>query len=228
MYRAPVPGNPWFSWDWIVANSDVLLARAREHALLTLQAVAIAALIAIPLALLVVRRRRLAAALVGTAAVLYTVPSLALFAILAPLVGIGRTPVLIGLVVYALLVLLRQTLAGMESVDPAVMDAASGVGFSPIGVTFHVQLPAALPAVISGLRLATVSTVAMVTVGVIVGYGGLGQIMFQGFRNNFHRAEIAAATLACLLLALALDIAIWGTGRLATPWARHERGRAHG
>lgn len=215
-----MPGNPWFSWQWIVANADLLATRTWQHAMVTVQAVAIAAAIAVPLALLVVRRRRLAGAVVGVAAVVYTVPSLALFAILAPLIGIGRTPVLIGLVLYALLVLLRQTLAGLQSVDPAALEAARGLGFGPVQTTWRVQFPAALPAVVSGLRLATVSTVALVTVGVIVGYGGLGQIMFQGFRNNFHRAEITAATLACLLLALLLDLTLWGLGRAITPWTR--------
>ncbi|WP_425954619.1 ABC transporter permease [Xylanimonas sp. McL0601] len=215
-----MPGNPWFSWTWVVDNADLLATRTWQHLLLTLEAVAIAAVIAVPLALLVVRRRRVAGALVGSAAVLYTVPSLALFSILAPLLGIGRTPVLIGLVLYALLVLLRQTLAGLQSVDPAILDAARGLGYAPVQVTARVRLPAALPAVVSALRLATVSTVALVTVGVVVGYGGLGQLMFEGFRNNFYRAEISAATLACLLLALVLDVALWAGGRALTPWAR--------
>lgn len=212
--------NPWFSWSWVLDNADLLATRASQHLLLTLQAVAIAAAIAVPLALLLVRRRRLAGAVVGVSAVLYTVPSLALFAILAPILGIGRTPVLVGLVAYALLVLLRQTLAGLQSVDPAVLDAARGIGYGPVQVTVLVRLPAALPAVVSGLRLATVSTVALTTVGVIVGFGGLGQLMFEGFRNNFYRAEISAATLACLLLAFALDVTLWGAGRALTPWAR--------
>ena len=91
-----MPGNPWFSWQWVIANADLLATRTLQHLLLTLEAVALAAALAVPLAVLVVRRRRLAGALVGAAAVVYTVPSLALFAILAPLLGIGRTPVLVG------------------------------------------------------------------------------------------------------------------------------------
>lgn len=215
-----MPGNPWFSWTWVVDNADLLATRTWQHLLLTIEAVAIAAAIAVPLALVVVRRRRLAAAIVGVAAVVYTVPSLALFAILAPVMGIGRRPVLVGLVAYAMLVLLRQTLAGLQSVDPAVLDAARGVGYGPVQVTALVRLPAALPAVVSGLRLATVSTVALTTVGVIVGYGGLGQLMFEGFRNNYYRAEISAATIACLLLAFVLDVTLWGAGRALTPWTR--------
>ncbi|GAB3172921.1 hypothetical protein GCM10027059_43000 [Myceligenerans halotolerans] len=216
--------NPWFSWTYVVENANTLWEHTAQHAVLTVQSVAVAALIAVPLGILVSRVRWLSGIVIGTAAVLYTVPSLALFAILAPLLGIGRTPVFIGLVAYALLVILRNTVAGLDGVDPGVLDAARGLGYGPARVLVHVSLPNALPSVVAGLRLATVSTVAMVTVGVVVGYGGLGQLMFQGFRNNFYRAEIMAATLACVLLAVVLDVAIWAGGRALTPW--RERGRA--
>ncbi|MBE1877337.1 ABC transporter permease [Myceligenerans pegani] len=215
--------NPWFSWTYVVENADTLWEHTVQHAVLTVEAVAIATVIAVPLGILVSRIRWLAGIVIGTAAVLYTVPSLALFAILAPLLGIGRTPVLIGLVAYALLVILRNTVAGLDAVDPAVLDAARGLGYGPGRVLVHVSLPNALPSVVAGLRLATVSTVAMVTVGVVVGYGGLGQLMFQGFRNNFYRAEIMAATLACVLLAVVLDVAIWAGGRALTPWRERRR-----
>ncbi len=212
--------NPWFSWSYVTANADVLWARTAEHAVLTMEAVAIAVAIAVPLGLLAVRVRWLAAPLLSATAVLYTVPSLALFAILAPVMGIGRAPVLLGLVVYALLVILRNTVAGLDSVDPAAVDAARGVGLSPVQVLARVRLPNALPSILAGIRLATVTTVALVTVGVVVGYGGLGQIMFQGFRNNFYRAEITTATLACVVVALVLDLVLWAAGRALTPWLR--------
>ncbi|MBO0607820.1 ABC transporter permease [Myceligenerans salitolerans] len=215
--------NPWFSWTYVVQNADTLWEHTVQHAAITVQSVAIAAAIAVPLGILVSRVRWLSGIVIGTAAVLYTVPSLALFAILAPLLGIGRTPVLIGLVIYALLVILRNTVAGLDGVDPAVLDAARGLGYGPVRVLARVALPNALPSVVAGLRLATVSTVALVTVGVVVGYGGLGQLMFQGFRNNFYRAEIMTATLACVLLALALDLTLWAGGRALTPW----RGKGH-
>lgn len=215
--------NPWFSWTYVVANADTLWHHTAQHALITVEAVAVAAVIAVPLGILVSRVRWLSGIVIGTAAVLYTVPSLALFAILAPLLGIGRTPVLIGLAIYALLVILRNTVAGIDGVDPAVLDAARGLGYGQVRVLVQVSLPNALPSVIAGLRLATVSTVAMVTVGVVVGYGGLGQLMFQGFRNNFYRAEIMSATLACILLALVLDVAILAAGRALTPWLGRRR-----
>ncbi|MCK9795761.1 ABC transporter permease subunit [Isoptericola sp. 4D.3] len=212
--------NPWFSWSYVTENADVLWARTSEHALLTVEAVAIAALVAIPLGLLASRVRWLAGPLLGTAAILYTVPSLALFAILAPIMGIGRQPVLLGLVLYALLVILRNTVTGLDGVDPAAVDAARGLGHGPLQVLARVRLPNALPSIVAGLRLATVTTVALVTVGVVVGYGGLGQLMFQGFRNNFYRAEIVTATLLCVVLALVLDLVLWAAGRALTPWLR--------
>lgn len=215
-----MPPNPWFSWSYVVGSSDVLWARTAEHAGITVEAVLIAAAVAIPLGAVVARVRWLAGPVVGTAAVLYTIPSLALLAILAPLLGIGRTPVLVGLVLYALLVILRNTVAGLDAVDPAMLDAARGLGYGPVRTLVQVAMPSALPSIFAGLRLATVSTVALVTVGVVVGYGGLGQLMFQGFRNNFYRAEIATATIACVLLALVLDLALWTAGRAVTPWLR--------
>ena len=215
-----MPGNPWFSWSYVVDNAPVLWERTVEHAGVTIEAVVISAAIAIPLGALASRFRWLSGPVLGTAAVMYTVPSLALFAILAPLLGIGRTPVLVGLVVYALLVILRNTVAGLASADPAVVDAARGLGYGPVRLLVQVAMPSALPSIVAGLRLATVSTVALVTVGVVVGYGGLGQLMFQGFRNNFYRAEIMTATLATILLALVLDLVLWAAGRALTPWLR--------
>ena len=167
-----VPANDWLSWRYVSRNWGELAEHLGIHASLTLQAVAIAFAIALPLALVAHRYPRLSAPLLSTAAVLYTIPSLALFALLAPYTGIGRTTVVIGLVAYALLVLLRNILSGLQGVDPDVVDAAKGLGYSPVRRLLSVELPQALPSVIAGLRLATVTTVALVTVGVVVGYGG--------------------------------------------------------
>jgi osmoprotectant transport system permease protein len=176
--------------------------------------------VALPLGMLAHLRPRLAAPIVGTTGVLYTIPSLALFTVLVPWTGIGRTPVLVGLVVYALLVLVRNVLVGLGGVDESVRDAARGLGYGRLRLLLTVELPNALPAIITGIRLATVTTVALVTVGVVVGYGGLGNLMFRGFRNNKYHAEILTATLLCLALALVLDLVLWLIGRAVTPWAR--------
>ncbi|WP_084074940.1 ABC transporter permease [Demequina sp. NBRC 110052] len=211
--------NPWLSWDYVERNSEEVIRQLTIHTTLTLQAIAIALLIAIPLAVLAHRVPRLAGSILGTSAVLYTIPSFALFALLAPFTGIGRTTVLIGLVVYALLVLVRNIVVGLQGVDPDVVDAARGLGYTPTRLLVSVELPNALPAILAGLRIATVSTVALVTVGVVVGYGGLGQLMFRGFQSDY-RAQIATSALLCLLLALVLDLLLVLAGRLAMPWTR--------
>ena len=215
--------NPWLSLDYLRRSGDEVWEHLAIHTSLTLQALAIAVLIAFPLAVLARRFPRLAAPILGTAAVLYTVPSLALFALLAPFTGIGRTTVLIGLVVYALLVLVRNMVVGLEGVDPDVVDAARGQGYTRTRLLLTVELPNALPSIVAGLRIAAVSTVALVTVGVVVGYGGLGQLMFRGLQSNYH-AQIMTATLLCLALALVLDLAIVLIARWAMPWTRSRRG----
>jgi osmoprotectant transport system permease protein len=220
---ADAPPNPWFSWQYVERNGADIRQALEQHASLTIEAVAIAFVIALPLAALAHLRPRLAGPLLGTAGVLYTIPSLALFAVLAPYTGIGRTTVLIGLVAYALLVLVRNVLVGLRGVDPAVKDAARGMGYGRGRLLLTVELPQALPSIVAGLRLATVTTVALVTVGVVVGYGGLGQLMFRGFRSNYH-AEIMTATVLCLVLALVCDLVIAAVGRGLTPWTRGTHG----
>lgn len=211
--------NPWFSWDYVTGNRDDLLAALGEHTSLTVQAIALGMALALPLAALAHRFPRLAGPVLGASAALYTIPSLALFGILAPFTGISRTTVLIGLVAYALVMLVRNTLVGLQGVDPDVVDAARGLGYGRLRILAAVELPSALPSIVTGLRVATVTTVALTTVGVVVGYGGLGQIMFRGFYRGYH-AEIATAGLLCVLLALALDLLLMAAGRALTPWTR--------
>ncbi len=220
------PPNPWFSWDYVRDNSSILADALVEHLILTGVSVAIAVAIGIPLGILAYRVRWLAGPIVGLSGVLYTVPSLALFALLAPFTGITRTTVLIGLVAYALLIIVRNTLTGLQQVPADVIDAATGMGYSRRELLTRIELPLAVPGILTGLRIASVSTVALVTVGGIVGYGGLGQLILEGFRNNEYRAQIAAATIMVVALALVLDLALAWLGRLATPWSRRRGGMA--
>lgn len=213
------PDNPWLSTDYLERNWDEVSSQLIIHTTLTLQALAIAFAIAFPLAVLARRFPRMATPVMGVSGVLYTIPSFALFGLLAPFTGIGRTTVLIGLVAYALLVLVRNIVVGLQGVDRDVVDAARGMGYTSTRMLFQVELPNALPAIIAGLRLAAVSTVALVTVGVVVGYGGLGQLMFRGLQSDY-RAQIMTATLLCLALAFVLDLLLSLAGRLAMPWAR--------
>jgi len=214
--------NPWLSWAYVHDNWSDIAFRLEQHASLTIEAVLIALAIALPLAAVAHFRPRLAGVIVGTSSVFYTIPSLALFGILAPYTGIGRVTVLIGLVAYALLMLLRNIIAGLRGVDPAVVDAGRGLGYGRVRLLLLVELPNALPSVFAGLRVATVTTVALTTVGVVVGYGGLGQLMFRGLYRAYN-AEVATAALLCVALALALDLLLLAAGKALTPWTRRAR-----
>lgn len=215
--------NPWFSWDYVTEYSDELVEAGKQHVLLTVAAVALALLAAFPLAMLVRRYRRLEGAVLGVSGVLYTIPSLALISLLWPVFGLSPATVVVALAVYALLVVLRNTLVGLDGVSPEVVDAARGMGLSQRGTLLRVELPLALPTILAGVRIATVSTVGMVTIGALVGYGGFGQLILSGFQQNFYHAQIATATIACVLLALVFELLLLGLQRVVTPWSRQER-----
>jgi osmoprotectant transport system permease protein len=176
--------------------------------------------IGVPLAVLAYWVRPLTGPILASAGVLYTIPSLALFAFLAPILGPGRLTVLVGLVLYALLLVIRNTLTGLSQVPADVRESASAMGYSRSARLLRVELPLALPAVLTGVRLATVSTVALVTVGVLVGKGGFGQLIIGGFQNNFFKAQIATGAVLCVALAVLLDLLLAGLGWMLTPWRR--------
>ena len=207
-HRLQSPDNPWFSWRYVRDNADTIMAALREHVTLTVAAVLIAAAVGLPLAVLAYWYRPLTGPILASSGVLYTIPSLALFALLGPYLGIGPGTVLVGLVLYALLMIVRNALAGLTGVPPDVRDAALGMGYGRFALLLRVELPLALPGILTGVRLATVSTVALTTVGVLVGHGGLGQLIIGGFNSNFHRAPVATGTLLCVALALVLDLAL--------------------
>jgi osmoprotectant transport system permease protein len=218
--RAGQPDNPWFSWRYVADNPERIVDALTEHVTLTAQSVVIAALAGIPLAVLAYWFRPLTGPILAGAGVLYTVPALAVFAFIAPYLGIGAGTVVVPLVLYALLVIIRNTLTGLVQVPAEVRDAARGMGYGKLAQLARIDLPLAVPGILTGLRLATVATVAMTTIGVVVGHGGLGQLILGGFRSNFFRAEILTGTVLCVALALVLDLLLLGAGRLAAPWAR--------
>jgi osmoprotectant transport system permease protein len=215
------PGNPWFSWQYVQDNAGTILSKLGFHVGITVETVVIALLVAVPLAVLAYWIRPLTGPILALSGVLYTIPSLALLALLAPLLGAtSRVTVLIALVLYALLLVVRNALTGLTEVPADVKDAAAGMGYGRFGRLWHVELPLALPAIMIGLRLATVSTVALVTIGAIIGQGGLGDLILGGFANNFYKAEIVTGTVLCVVLALVFDLALIGVGRVLTPWSR--------
>jgi osmoprotectant transport system permease protein len=212
--------NPWIDPSYVVDNWDSILRYLGEHVRLTVGAVVLGALIALPLALLARRSRFLAGPVLAVSTIVYTIPSLAMFAFVFPFTGLSAKTVLIGLVAYSLVILVRNFLTGLQGVPDDVREAARGMGYGPLRLFWQIDLPLALPAFMAGLRIATVSTVALTTVGVLVGHGGLGQLITGGFNANFYRAEIVTGAVGCVLLALAADVLLAGVERVLTPWAR--------
>ncbi len=215
--------NPWFDGSYVAENWDTIMGYLGEHVRLTVGAVLIGSAIALPLALLARRNRVVAGPVLAVSTIVYTIPSLAMFAFIFPFTGLSATTVLIGLVAYSLVILVRNFLTGLQGVPADVREAARGMGYGPVRLFWQIDLPLALPAFMTGLRIATVSTVALVTVGVLVGHGGLGQLIYGGFNANFYRAEIVTGSVGCVLLALLADVLLAGAERLVTPWARAVR-----
>jgi osmoprotectant transport system permease protein len=215
---------PDFRWDWIERHTDDIASATVEHLHLVAASVALAVVVAIPIAVLVRRRPSASAAATGGATILYTIPSLALFAILVSVVGIGRTPAIIGLAAYAVGVLLRNALTGLREVPPAALDAARGMGMTRRQMLFRVELPLAVPAILTGIRLATIETVAIATIAVFVAGGGLGELIFtDGIQRDLFLTPIVAGAVVAILMALVLDLLLLGAQRVIAPWRREAR-----
>jgi osmoprotectant transport system permease protein len=215
-------GPKWLYWPWVQDHTDEIRDRLVEHVELTVLAVLFGLAIALPLALLSVRYRRLYGPVLAITGVLYTIPSLALFALLLPLTGLSRTTALIPLTLYTLLILVRNTVTGLDGVPPDVTDAATGMGYSPSRRLLRVELPLALPAIIVGIRIATVTTIGLVTVTALIGQGGLGALMLDGLQRDF-RTPLTVGIVLSLTLAVVADLLLVLALRLATPWRRAGR-----
>ena len=198
-----------------------ILALAGQHVGLVFVSTLLAVAIGVPVGILLIRRPRLARPVLGFANVVQTIPSLALFGFLIPLPllgGVGARTAIVALVVYALLPILRNTHAGIASVDPAVVDAAAGLGMSPGQRLRWVELPLALPVVLAGVRIAVVVGIGLATIAAAIGAGGLGVLIYRGVATVDHRLILAGAVPAAVL-ALAFDAVLglaerrWGPGR---------------
>ena len=211
--------NAWICPEYVRTRSEELVAATASHVALSTVAVVLALLLAVPLALLARRVPRFRQPIEGTAAVVYTIPSLALFVLLVPFTGLSAVTVVIGLVLYAQTILIRAVLEGLAAVPADVRDAAVGMGYGPGRLLLAVEAPLALPTVMAGLRVAAVSTVALTTVGAIIGHGGLGNLIYAGLRSVF-RAEVLTASVLCVVLAVVADLGLVGVQRLLMPWRR--------
>jgi osmoprotectant transport system permease protein len=214
--------NDWICGRyWSDYRSDLVHATT-QHLWITVVSVLLGLLAALPLSLMARRYRPLESVIVSSTTIIYTIPSLALFSLLLPFTGLTATTVIIGLALYSLTILVRNMLAGLRSVPDEVVESARGLGYSPARLLLRVELPLALPVIMAGIRVATVSTVALVTVGSIVSYGGLGNLLLLGVGNQF-KAQILAASILCVVLAVVLDVILVATQWLITPWTRVRR-----
>jgi osmoprotectant transport system permease protein len=214
--------NKWYCTDYLQDRHHDLTSALSQHLQITASSLVLGILIAFPLALLARRLPRLQGLILGASTMIYTIPSLALFPLLVPFTGISMKTVVIGLALYALTILVRSMLAGLTGVPDEVRESATGLGYGRMRLLVRVELPLALPVVMAGLRVATVSTVALTTVGTLVSYGGLGNLIRDGVQNNF-KAEILAASVLCVVLAVVLDGVIVLLQWVTTPWAHGRR-----
>jgi osmoprotectant transport system permease protein len=218
-----VAENRLFCPDWVRDNWDPVLQPALvEHVQLTLIAVAVGFVISLAAALAAHRLRFVEQPFAWLSAVIYTIPSLALFQLLVPVTGLTVTTVEIALIGYTLLILFRNTLAGLRSTPPEVLEAARGMGLTEGQTLWRIELPLALPAIVAGLRVAVVSTIALATVAAFVVSQGLGGPILSALREDFKTEIIAAGALAVGLAILADGLLVLAQ-RAVTPWASARR-----
>lgn len=210
-------------WNWLTnpRSWDRLLDATVQHLELTVLAVVIGFALAAPLAVLSLRYRPLYGPLLGATGVLFTVPSLAMFMFLGLTLGsfTGFRTAVSGLVLYSLLILYRNTVAGLESVPQDVREAGEAMGHTRRQQLWRIELPIALPVIVAGLRVATVSTVGLVTITSLIGWGGIGDLILQGWRRQ-NLTQVLVGVVGCTLLAVVLDFLLVGLQRRLLPWSR--------
>jgi osmoprotectant transport system permease protein len=216
-----------FEWAWIPEHSALIGEKLVEHLQLTFIAVILGFVISIPLGIYAYRHRGAYAPIASIAGLLYTIPSLALFAFLLPWTGLSFTTAEIGLVSYTLLILIRNIVSGLQGVPRDTREAAIGMGYTRGQVLWRVEVPLALPVIMAGVRLATVTTIGLVTVTSLITLGGLGSLILDGFRL-LDASPLVVGALGSLILAVAIDALLVGMERRITPWARPSRIKAFG
>ncbi|MFO7678794.1 MAG: ABC transporter permease [Chloroflexota bacterium] len=189
---------------YIVQNPDVILQLTAEHLFMTVTALLIATLIALPLSLVLAPRERLASVTLGTLGVFYTIPSIALLILLLPLFGLNQKSVIVALVIYTQIILVRNMVAGLKGVPASTLEAALGMGMNGRQRWFRVQIPLALPVIVAGMRIAAVVAVSIATIGAKFGAGGLGTLLFDGIAQNRYD-KIVAGSVSVAALALVLN-----------------------
>lgn len=206
-------------WAWVERNLGQIIDRTWEHLTLTGVSVGIGLLLSIALAVVALRWRWTYPPITGFTGLLYTIPSLALFALLVPFTGLSATTAIIALTSYTLFILIRNIVAGIDGVPAAVKEAADGMGYTPRARFWRMEVPLALPVIVAGIRIATVTTVGLVTVTAVIGQGGFGFFILRGL-NTFFWTQLIVGVALSVILATILDLILIAMQRALSPWAR--------
>jgi len=214
-----IEGEPLFRLDWVLEHLDTLAQRIGEHLLVTIIAVAAGFVISFALALAVRRWPRIYGPILAVSGILYAIPSIALFVLFIPITGLSLLTVEIALVSYTLVILVRNIVTGLREVPPEVIEAARGMGYTDRQRLWRVELPIALPIIVAGLRIATVTTIGLVTIATLIGMGGLGYLIVNiGIQRRFPTATLTGV-IVVVLLATVIDLGFQALQRRLTPWA---------
>jgi osmoprotectant transport system permease protein len=213
------PGEPLVRWDWVGSHLGEIASRLGEHVVLAAIAVVIGFVLSFGLSLMIRRHPLLYSPVTWTSGVLYTIPSLALFALLIPVTGLTLLTAEIGLVSYTLLILVRNIVAGLRGAPADVREAAVAMGYTDRELLLGVEIPLAVPVIMAGIRVATVTTIGLTTVTALIGQGGFGYLILLGIQTFFSTPLIVGAV-GSVLLAVIADSAIVALQRLLVPWER--------
>ncbi|NDJ78608.1 MAG: ABC transporter permease [Chloroflexi bacterium] len=192
--------------QYILDHPDRIFDFATEHVYITVVTILIASLVGVILGVLVTRLRFLYEPVLTMAGVIYTIPSLAMFVLMIPLLGIGFKSAVAALVLYSLLIIIRNTAVGIDSVDPNIIEAARGMGMTSLGILFRIEIPLALPVVFAGIRIAAVSAISLATIAAFIGAGGLGDLIFEGLSAADRYDKIIAGAVVASAMALAVEV----------------------
>lgn len=203
-------------FETIQSRSDLIQEAFIQHIYLSFIALAIGIAIALPLGIWIARYRKFSELVIGITAVFQTIPSLALFGFLVPLIGIGANTALIALIMYALLPILRNTYTGITSIDNSMIEAGRGMGMTQSQLLWQIEFPLALPFIMAGIRTATVLTVGITTLATFVGAGGLGDVIYRGLQS-YNNSLVLAGALPVAILAILFDLVLKWVEKKVTP-----------
>ena len=219
-----IEGQPFIDIGWVLDNLDQLARRVGEHLLVTSIAVVVGFVLSFGLALLIRRYPPLYGPVLAVSGILYAIPSIALFVLFIPITGLSLVTAEIALVSYTLVILVRNIVTGLRGVPPEVIEAATGMGFTARERLWRVELPIALPIIVAGVRIATVTTIGLVTIATLTGLGGLGYLIVNiGIQRRFPTATLTGVV-AVVILSTLVDVALVALQHRLTPWARARGG----